>query len=63
MAEALGYGAIWRTGDVATNDQVRKGLSLSSYESITGFIYVGDILEAKPISPAVDKAKLVQYWR
>lgn len=39
--EALGYAAIWRTGDMAYDKRVHRGLQLQENESIVGFLYVG----------------------
>lgn len=38
---ALGYAAMWRTGDNAYDDVVKQGLGLSAVEEIVGFIYIG----------------------
>ena len=46
-AHALGYGAMWRTGDPCTDDYVMKALGLTQDDSIVGFLYVG--------TPYVDK--------
>lgn len=40
-AEALGFGAYWRTGDLAYKASLAKQLKLKENESIIGFIYVG----------------------
>lgn len=42
-AHALGVGAIWRTGPMASHPVVLQGLNLSSHESVIGFIYMGTI--------------------
>lgn len=48
--QALGYGGIWRTGDMAFNPHVSAGLGLKEHESIVGFLYIGTpVGEAKPI--------------
>lgn len=39
--EALGYGAIWRTGPVAHSDETKQLLGLANHCQIVGFIYVG----------------------
>ncbi len=41
-AHALGLGAIWRTGDIAYNPLVQKGLGLVENEKIVGFVYLGE---------------------
>lgn len=40
-AEALGLGAIWRTGWVAYSNEIRDYLGLSSRATVLGFVYVG----------------------
>jgi len=40
-AFSLGYGAMWRTGTLAYNKEVKKGLSINSKEDIVGFLYLG----------------------
>ncbi|UTW49774.1 nitroreductase [Bacterioplanoides sp. SCSIO 12839] len=42
-AWAMELGAIWRTGDLAYNHQVKEGLGLSEEEEIVGFVYVGHV--------------------
>ncbi|MCP5206868.1 MAG: nitroreductase family protein [Hahellaceae bacterium] len=39
--QAEGFGAIWRTGPMATDPIVCSGLGLSESEEIVGFLYVG----------------------
>ncbi len=38
---ALGYGAMWRTGDAAYDPMVKRALGLSERDHIVGFIYAG----------------------
>ncbi|MDQ4044440.1 MAG: nitroreductase [Chloroflexota bacterium] len=45
-AEALGLGAIWRTGWVTYTPEVREFLGLSERATVLGFVYVGYV--AKP---------------
>lgn len=40
-AEALGLGAIWRSGWVTYCDEVREYLGLSERATVLGFVYVG----------------------
>lgn len=40
-AEALGLGAIWRTGWATYTDEVREFLGLSDRATVLGFVYVG----------------------
>ena len=38
---AMGYGAIWRTGKLAFNPFVAEGLGLNKSQEILGFLYIG----------------------
>lgn len=40
-AHALGYGAMWKTGDPAYDDTVKAGLHLNASDQIVGFLYLG----------------------
>jgi nitroreductase len=40
-AHAQGFAAIWRTGPMAFNPQVRHGLGLAANERVLGFLYLG----------------------
>jgi len=40
-AFALGYGAMWRTGSFAYNNDVKQQLSISLRDEIVGFLYIG----------------------
>ncbi|MCY4046095.1 MAG: nitroreductase [Cellvibrionales bacterium] len=60
--EALGYGAIWRTGNIAFDPKVHAGLGFSENEKMLGFIYIGTKEgKAKTIKP-VDYSGLVSRW-
>jgi nitroreductase len=47
-AEALGLGAIWRTGWACYTPQVRDFLGLSERATVLGFIYVGYTAQPAP---------------
>ncbi len=47
-AEALGLGAIWRTGWACYTPQVREFLGLSDRARVLGFIYVGYTAQPAP---------------
>lgn len=51
-AEALGLGAIWRTGWAAYTPEVREFLGLSERATVLGFLYVG-----YPAQPAPERAR------
>lgn len=40
-AHALGYGAMWKTGDSAYDTQVKEALGLQATDAIVGFMYLG----------------------
>ena len=40
-AHALGYGAIWRSGDPAFDPLVKTALGVQVEDSIVGFLYIG----------------------
>lgn len=59
---ALGFGAVWRTGDLAYDNHVQQSLGLSDTEEIIGFIYVGTPAQAVPAPPVVDVASIFAAW-
>ena len=62
-AEALGYAAIWRTGENAFDPVVHKGLGLESHEEISGFLYMGTREgSAKPL-PEMLPTDFMKEWR
>jgi nitroreductase len=46
-AHALGYGAMWRTGEPCEDDYVKKALGLAPDDAILGFVYIGTPHEPK----------------
>lgn len=40
-ATSLGYGSMWRTGDVVSDPAVKESLGVQPDEEIIGFIYLG----------------------
>lgn len=59
---ALRYGAVWRTGDLAYNEQVKQNLGLVGLEEIIGFIYVGTPAQDFPAPPEVDVTSIFTAW-
>lgn len=55
-AEALGLGAIWRTGEWARDEKVKEFLGFTPEQHILGFIYVGypDFVGEYPARPSFD---------
>jgi nitroreductase len=60
---ALGYGAMWRTGDLAYNDVVKQGLNLATDNEVAGFLYVGTPKKEQCIKPAKSLEGKVTYWQ
>ena len=60
-AHALGYGAMWRTGDQCEDDHVKKALGLEPNDAIVAFVYVGTPHETKE-PKAVDLDGLVREY-
>lgn len=61
--QAMGYGGIWRTGDMASNNHVCEGLGIKENESIVGFLYLGTpVGESKPI-PDIQSAGYFTEWK
>ena len=42
-AQAMGFGAYWRTGDIAYNPAIWTLLGLAPNEQVIGYVYVGTI--------------------
>jgi len=62
-AFALGYGAMWRTGDLAYNNTVKQGLGLEQGNEIAGFLYIGTPTKVAHNKPAKDFKSNVSYWQ
>jgi len=56
-AHALGYGAIWRSGDMIRSPDVRAFLEFDPTDRIVAAVYVGELVEESPSAPdrKVDK--------
>jgi nitroreductase len=60
-AHAMGYGAMWRTGDGAYDDHVKEALGLKPTDQIIGFLYLGTPTGRTPIPP--DEPPVQQFMR
>lgn len=47
-AHALGYGAMWKTGDAAYDDGVKAAIGLSGEDRIVAFLYLGSVVALGP---------------
>lgn len=53
-AFSLGYGAMWRTGELCFDPVVKQGVGVTSENDIVGFLYVGTPTKALPIKKSRD---------
>ena len=62
-ATSLGYGSMWRTGDVVEDPMVKAALGLASDEDIIGFVYLGTPEEGTALAPHEPSAEgLLTEW-
>lgn len=62
-ATSLGYGSIWRTGEMAYNSDVKASLGIDESDFIIGFLYFGSIrddLDASPNDPEI--SDVISVW-
>lgn len=50
-AFTLGYGAMWRTGDLSLNIDVKNALGIKKEDDIAGFLYIGTKAKQLPSKP------------
>ncbi|MDQ3106187.1 MAG: nitroreductase family protein, partial [Actinomycetota bacterium] len=56
-ATALGYGSMWRTGDIVFDLHVKSAIGVSEHDAIVGFVYLGTPHEGgdkTPNDPSLD---------
>ena len=64
MAWAKGFGAIWRTGDLAYSKPLQAGLGLAVQEQIVGFLYIGEVDgRLKTPSTSISENRLTHWPR
>ena len=68
MAHEMGYGAIWRTGELASNASLKNRLGFQEKDEIVAFLYLGtpvNLVEHASLDE-IDKAlsieKFVSHW-
>ncbi len=61
-ATALGFGAMWRTGDLAENNVVKQGLNIDTSADIVGFLYIGTKTKELPVKGNKTLPDKVSYW-
>ena len=58
---ALGYGSVWRTGEMAEAPLVKEAFNIGENGHIVAFLYVGTP-EKTPTKPEVAIDDYVNYW-
>lgn len=61
-AHAQGVGAIWRTGEMALDPTVARGLGLGADELILGFLYLGTPLGPLRAPPVLEPGDFLARW-
>jgi nitroreductase len=62
-AMALGFGAMWKTGDAAYDATVKAALGLEDADAIVGFLYIGTAVADAVPPPARGRWQdRVTYW-
>ena len=61
-AHGLGLGAMWRTGAMAEEPLVTRGLGLAGNERIIGFIYLGNVEGERRNPRVLAQEDFVQSW-
>jgi len=62
-AVALGYGAMWRTGNLAYNTKVKQGLAVKEDDEIVGFLYIGTPCREQVLKAPKPFDNKVTYWK
>lgn len=61
-AVALGYGAMWRTGEFSYNEKVKTALAIDSHNDIVGFLYIGSRSKEQIEKSAKSSENHVSYF-
>jgi nitroreductase len=61
-ANALGYGAVWKTGGAAYDPAVKAALGLAEDDDIMGFLYIGTEVGSPSTIPRPDAKDFVTHW-
>ena len=61
-AHALGYGAMWKTGDPAYDDRVKQALGLEATDAIVGFLYLGTRAGGAAAAARPQPEDFVRVW-
>lgn len=61
-AHAMGLGAVWRTGSMASHPVVRGGLGLAENEHIVAYLYVGHPAGPVKSLPRLEVSDYFETW-
>lgn len=59
---ALGFGAVWKTGDAAYDHAVKQALGLQAADAIVGFLYIGTPKTMPKAPMPIDPAEFLRNW-
>lgn len=60
-ASALGYGAMWRSGDLAFDQEVKSALNIGDGNDIVGFLYLGTKSKELPVKSRKSFETVTRY--
>lgn len=63
MAVSLGFGAVWRTGELSYNCSVKYALNVNREDEIVGYLYIGTEKKSRPFKPAKSYNENVSYLK
>ena len=61
-SHALGFGAMWKTGEPAYDAGVKEALGLDAADEIAGFVYIGTPKALPKPSAPLDPADFLRAW-
>ena len=61
-AHALGYGAMWKTGEPAYDPRIKTALGLNADDEIMGFLYLGTNTGSGSPAPRPAARDQVTVW-
>lgn len=61
-ADALGYGAMWRTGPMASDPHVKACLGFEARDEIVAFLYLGSVDGERRRAEVPDPAAYARAW-
>lgn len=59
---ALGFAAIWRTGDAAYDEPTKRALGFRAGDAIVGFLYVGTPKQPAPVMQRPSPEAFASEW-